>query len=159
MRACLMIVLDKVSIEWVFERQQEAVFCLFKEIIDSHDSIFLFEQTVVSLAVRFKSFWVRARKEEKDKLIIDRNVFRCSTWEESIFTENVFDDTRVHSNVFTRELSRICIKRAWLSIKMNFSKWIIEVNYRRIFQSELSKSFSEWIIEEDFLSSLHWLEF
>jgi hypothetical protein len=80
MRACLMIVLDRVSIEWVFERQQETVFCLLEETIDSHDSIFLFEQTVVSLAVRFKSFWVRTRKEEKDKLIIDKNVFRDSTW-------------------------------------------------------------------------------
>jgi hypothetical protein len=154
-----MIVLDKMSIEWVFERQQEIVFCLLKEIIDSHDSIFFFEQTVIFLAVRFKSFWVRARKEEKDKLIIDKNVFRCSTWVESIFTESVFDDTRVHSNVFTRELSRICIKRAWLSIKMSFSRWIIEMNYRRIFQNELSRDFSEWIIEKNFLSSLHWLKF
>jgi hypothetical protein len=30
MRACLMIVLDKMSIEWVFERQQKIVFCSFK---------------------------------------------------------------------------------------------------------------------------------
>jgi hypothetical protein len=80
MRACLMIVLEKMSSECVFEREQEIVFCLLEEIIESHDSIFLFEQTVVSLAVRFKSLWINARKEEEDKLIIDENVVRDSTW-------------------------------------------------------------------------------
>jgi hypothetical protein len=80
MRACLMIVLERMSSECVFEREQKIVFCLLKEIIESHDSIFLFEQTVVSLAVRFKSLWVNARKEEEDKLIIDENVVRDSIW-------------------------------------------------------------------------------
>jgi hypothetical protein len=80
MRACLMIVFERMSNECVFEREQKIVFCLLEEIIESHDSIFLFEQTVVSLAVRFKSLWVNARKEEEDKLIIDENVIRDSTW-------------------------------------------------------------------------------
>jgi hypothetical protein len=80
MRACLMIVLDKISIEWVFERQQETFFCFLRKRIDLHDSIFFFEQTIVSLAVRLKSFWVKACKEEEDKFIIDKNVFRDSIW-------------------------------------------------------------------------------
>jgi hypothetical protein len=80
-----MMILERMTSECVLEKQQKIVFCLLKKIIDSHDSVFFFEQTIVSLAVRFRSFWVRARKKEKRELIFDKDVFRDSTWVKNIF--------------------------------------------------------------------------
>jgi hypothetical protein len=113
MQACLMMILEKVTNECVLERQQKLVFCFLKQIIDSHDSVFFFEQTVVSLAVRFRSFWVRARKEEERELIFDKNVFRNSTWVENIIHKKCTrwyasslecSHARAHSNLHSTSL-------------------------------------------------------
>jgi hypothetical protein len=139
MRACLMIVLDRMSIEWVFERQQETFFCFLEEIIDSHDSIFLFEQTVVSFVVRFKSFWVKARKEEKDEFIIDKNVFKDSIWVRINIHRKCI---RWYASSLECFHARAQSNLHWTSLTINQNEFF-EMNYR----DELSKNFSEWIIE------------
>ncbi len=139
MRTCLMIILDKISIEWIFERQQKAVFCLLKEIIDSFDSIFLFEQTVISFAVRFKSFWVKTRKEEEDKFIIDKNVFKDSIWVRINIHRKCI---RWYASSLECFHARAQSNLHWTSLTINQNEFF-EMNYR----DELSKNFSEWIIE------------